>query len=357
MSFLIGKIRLSLPLRTANKKFMTNYNIMNSNRKTLVREGVKVKVHGYVRPADQFHKLAHWEKVVNKMLALQAKGMSVRGGKITTDPAKPVASREWLRLIDHYFGNLLEVEAAQFGMSEKNVLDFIEDFINHRFWAMRKHYEDYFPDIDELKFGFLSSRGDIEPYVEIDDEFTTQFYGSADNVKTVKHFTDLRGMKNIERAIDEGDDFDISTFTVAVSPFFKSKSNVILTLKANVKAAFRSDIKSLALDNGNRALNLHRLEYPGEETNICPSLDMCDGTLKTSLWNEIIATPLEIIDVEKVDEAVITEVEEFQQAVKARHAKMKKRLIGLGGAKNTSPYIQKPSYKRSKSAPAGFGGS
>jgi len=336
---------------------MTNYNIMNSNRKTLVREGVKVKVHGYVRPADQFHKLAHWEKVVNKMLALQAKGMSVRGGKITTDPAKPVASREWLRLIDHYFGNLLEVEAAQFGMSEKNVLDFIEDFINHRFWAMRKHYEDYFPDIDELKFGFLSSRGDIEPYVEIDDEFTTQFYGSADNVKTVKHFTDLRGMKNIERAIDEGDDFDISTFTVAVSPFFKSKSNVILTLKANVKAAFRSDIKSLALDNGNRALNLHRLEYPGEETNICPSLDMCDGTLKTSLWNEIIATPLEIIDVEKVDEAVITEVEEFQQAVKARHAKMKKRLIGLGGAKNTSPYIQKPSYKRSKSAPAGFGGS
>ena len=128
-------------------------------------------------------------------------------------------------------------------------------------------------------------------------------------MKTVKHFTDLRGMKNIERAIAEGDDFDISTFTVAVSPFFKSKSNVILTLKANVKAAFRSDIKSLALDNGNRALNLHRLEYPGEETNICPSLDVCDGTLKTSLWNEIIATPLEILEIEKADEAVLQEVE------------------------------------------------
>jgi hypothetical protein len=341
-----------------NSKFMTNYNIMNSNRKALVREGIKVKVHGYVRPADQFHKLAHWEKVVNKMLALQTKGMSVRGGKITVDPAKPVVSQEWLRLIDRYFGNLLEAETVQFGMSEKNVLDFIEDFINHRFWAMRKHYEDYFPDIDELKFGFLFSRGDIEPYVEIDDEFTTQFYGSTDNVKTVKHFTDPRGMKNIERAIAEGDDFDISTFTIAVSPFFKSKSNVILTLKANVKAAFRSDIKSLALDNGNRALNLHRLEYPGEETNICPSLDVCDGTLKTSLWNEIIATPLEILEVEKAhDEAVLTEVEEFQKAVKATHAGMKKRLIGLGGQPNTAPYSSKPSMKRSKSAPAGFGGS
>mgnify|MGYP003113488160 FL=1 len=336
---------------------MTNYSIMSSKRKALANEGIKVKVHGYVRPADQFHKLAHWEKVVNKMLALQTKGMSVRGGKITTDPAQPVASQEWLRLLDHYFGNLLEVETVQFGMSEKNVLDFIEDFINHRFWAMRRHYEDYFPDIDELKFGFLFSRGDIEPYVEIDEEFTEQLYGSTENVKTVKHFTDPRGMKTIERAIGEGKDFDISTFTVAVSPFFKSKSNVILTLKANVKAAFRSDIKSLALDNGNRALNLHRLEYPGDETNICPSLDVCDGTLKTSLWNEIIATPLEILDVEKADESVITEIGDFQNAVAARHAGMKKRLIGLGGEANSAPYIKKPSYKRSKSAPAGFGGS
>ncbi len=74
------------------------------------------------------------------------------------------------------------------------------------------------------------------------------------------------------------------------------------------------------------------------------------------MWNEIIATPLEILEIEKADEAVLTEVEEFQQAVKARHAKMKKRLIGMGGVKNTSPYIKKPSYKRSKSAPAGFGG-
>jgi hypothetical protein len=336
---------------------MTNYSTMSSSRKALLCEGIKVKVHGYVRPADQFHKLAHWERVVNEMLALQTKGMSVRGGKITVDPAKPVASQEWLRLIDRYFGNLLEVETVQFGMSEKNVLDFIEDLINHRFWAMRKHYEDYFPDIDELKFGFLFSRGDIEPYVEIDDEFTEQFYGSADNVKTVKHFTDPRGMKNIERAIAEGDDFDISTFTIAASPFFKSKSNVILTLKANVKAAFRSDIKSLALDNGNRALNLHRLEYPGEETNICPSLDICDGTLKTSLWNEIIARPLEILEVEKANEEVIQEIEPYQKRMRELHPRWKKRLIGMGGQKNSAPYNTKPSFKRSKSAPAGFGGS
>ena len=154
------EIKQSLPLRTVNKKFMTNYNIMDSNRKALIREGIKVKVHGYVRPADQFHTLANWEKIVNKMLSLQTRGMSIRGGKITIDPAQPLASQRWLKLIDHYFGNLLESETVQFGMSEKNVLDFIEDFINHRFWALAKQYEDYFPDIDALKFGFLFSRGE-----------------------------------------------------------------------------------------------------------------------------------------------------------------------------------------------------
>jgi len=332
---------------------------MNQKWKAFVNEGVKVKVHGYVRPADQFHKLAHWESVVDRMLALQTKGMSVRGGKIKIVPDMPVASEEWLKLIDHYFGYLLEAETGRFGLTEKNVLDFVEDFINHKFWALRKQYKDYFPDIDALKFGFLFSRGDIEPYVEIDDEFTEQFYGSTENIKTVKHFTNPRGIRNIERAIDTGEDFDISTFTVVAAPFFKSKSNVIVTLKANVKAAFRSDIKSLALDNGNRAANLYRLDYPGEETNICPSLDLCDGELKTSLWNEIIARPLEVLGVERVgdNEDLLQEIEPFQKRMRAQHPRWKKRLIGMGGQKNTPPYSTKPSYKRSKSAPAGFGGS
>ena len=48
--------------------------------------------------------------------------------------------------------------------------------------------------------------------------------------------------------------------------------------------------------------------------------------------------------------------ENFQTDVKKKHKKMKIRLIGLGGGKNT-PGTTKPSYKRSKSAPPGFGGS
>jgi len=53
----------------------------------------------------------------------------------------------------------------------------------------------------------------------------------------------------------------------------------------------------------------------------------------------------------------LLEEEGYQRRVKQRHYLMKKKLIGLGGEKNTSPYVKKPSYKRSKSAPAGLGGS
>ena len=60
------------------------------------------------------------------------------------------------------------------------------------------------------------------------------------------------------------------------------------------------------------------------------------------MWNEIIATPLEILGVERADEAVITEIGDFQKAVAARHAGKRERLIGMGGQPNTTPYNRKP---------------
>ena len=59
---------------------------------------------------------------------------------------------------------------------------------------------------------------------------------------------------------------------------------------------------------------------------------------------------------EQPEKEKINEEEPFQKAVKKKHKKMKIRLIGLGGGKNTRG-TKKPSYKRSKSAPPGFGGS
>ena len=67
-------------------------------------------------------------------------------------------------------------------------------------------------------------------------------------------------------------------------PFFRPLSNILVELIGNVRAGFRSDVKSIALDNGRRACNMYRLEYPGRDVNnICFELDSCDASVKTSL--------------------------------------------------------------------------
>ena len=48
--------------------------------------------------------------------------------------------------------------------------------------------------------------------------------------------------------------------------------------------------------------------------------------------------------------------EPYQRKVRAKHKKMKIRLIGKGGGKHVAgPYTEKPSYERSKLAPPGYG--
>ena len=49
--------------------------------------------------------------------------------------------------------------------------------------------------------------------------------------------------------------------------------------------------------------------------------------------------------------------EDFQQQVKKGYRKMKIKIIGKGGNNYISTGMKKPSYKRAKSAPVGFGGS
>ena len=51
---------------------------------------------------------------------------------------------------------------------------------------------------------------------------------------------------------------------------------MVVRLLGDVRGAFRSDVKSMALDNGRRACNMYRLEYPGHDVNnICYELDSC----------------------------------------------------------------------------------
>jgi len=53
--------------------------------------------------------------------------------------------------------------------------------------------------------------------------------------------------------------------------------------------------------------------------------------------------------------SILSEVGEFQRAMRAKDPAAKKRLLTLGPQANTPPYTNKPSLSRSKSAPPGFG--
>jgi hypothetical protein len=258
----------------------------------------KIYVHGYIKPESAFHTLREWEEsFVQKILDFQKQGHYVSHGH-----GEVVGPPELQKLIDDFYGFQLNVDVNRYDLlTTKNVLDHIEDFTNHRYWSLENEFSQYFDDISELKFAYFYSRGDLEPYVLIDEAFTKQIYGSVDNPKVLYHYTHQEGVERIQRAIDSGDLFDISAFTVAERDFFRAKSNMIMEFKGNVRAGFRSDVKSYSVSNGRKCVNLHRLGYPGKGTdNLCTDLENdCNGELKTSLWNEFIVTPIKILDVYK----------------------------------------------------------
>ncbi len=255
------------------------------------------KVLGYIKPDSAFFTLGEWEYFCNKMLELQKQGHDTRGGGISLNS-------EIVSLVTQYFDFQLNTEVNRYDLlTYKNVMDFIEDFVNHRFWGLEKEFGHYFPDISKLRIAYFYSRGDIEPYALIDDEFTNQLYGSTYNPKSLMHYTTEKNALNMVKVIENNQNsYDISSFTVAERPFFRKESNYIVEFIGNVRAGFRSDIKSFATSSGRRAVNLYRLEYPGKDiNNICYELDSCDGEIRTSLWNEYIATPIKVLNIRKIN--------------------------------------------------------
>ena len=260
------------------------------------------RVRGYVKPERSFRTIGEWEELCYYLLDLQGRGFDTRGGELgcKVAPCDIQDAENFLGLIAEYFDYQLNDEVDRWDLlTKKNVLDFIEDFVNHRVWAMNREYGQYFPDFSKLRFAFFYSRGDMEPYVLLDPAYTEMMHGRTDAVKLLKHYTTDEGVYNLKNAIESGEGFDISSFTVANRTFFRKESNRVILFEGLVKAAFRSDVKSFAVDNGLRAANLFRFEYPGDDQdNICYDLDAgCDAEVRTSLWNEIIARPLKIIKI------------------------------------------------------------
>ena len=265
----------------------------------------KTEVRGYLKPDSAFRTLNEWKLLAQTLIATQSKGIDTRAGEISCKNAEFCSTEDYenfVVLIKEYFGFLLTSEVERWDLlTRKNVLDFIEDFVNHRVWGLEQEYGSYFEDIGKLRFAYFYSRGDIEPYVLMDEEYTRQTLGDLNVKKTLLHYTSKNGVVRMQQSIAAGKKFDISSFTRSQRPFFREDSTLVIKFVGNVTAAFRSDIKSMATDTGKRACNLYRLQYPGDDVdNICRNPDDCaDDAVRTDLWNEFIATPVKILKVFK----------------------------------------------------------
>lgn len=245
-------------------------------------------VRGYFKPESSFHRIAEWEAICKEFLALEKQGFDTRGGTIDYSP-------QLIQLINKYFSYQLYIETEQFAdLTRKKVLDFIEDFVNHRVWSLRKDYKDYIVNIDNDKIAFFNSRGAIEPYLLMDEQFTIDTYGTADEEVTALHWTSKAGLINIVDGIKNGWNFEISTFTTQAKDFFRPDANILVKIKGTLVAAFKSDAKTFATDKGHKAVNMFRLSYPDNENNLCRNVEDCKDD-KTSLWNEIVMKPKQVI--------------------------------------------------------------
>ena len=251
-------------------------------------------VRGYQKPEAIFFTISEWESIANEFLELQKKGYDVRGGIVDDNI-------ELADLINKYFGYQLYIETELYeDLTKKNVLDFIEDFVNHRVWGLKEEFEDYIVNIDNDKIAFFQSRGAIEPYILLNKQFTNDTYDDTNIEVVTMHWTSKEGMKNLVDSLQSGYTYALSTFTVQQKEFFRPESNVLVKLKGKLVAAFQSDVKSFATDKGNRAANLFRFSYPDNENNLCRNWKECRKN-KTSLWNEIIVKPISIIDYKVVN--------------------------------------------------------
>jgi len=257
-------------------------------------ENTEYKVRGYIRPSSAFHTLTQWREMVYEVLSLQKQGYDTRG---LSDEPSPLV----MQVIEPFLGHLYNESNRYELLTVKGINDFIEDLSNHRFWSFEHDFGKYFPDTSILQFSWFYSRGDIEPYVLLDESFTSSIYGDTWNLIQLNHWTSERGLLNLQMALQDNIEFDISCYTDQKKEFFRPESQIQITLLGNVRAAFRSDVKSLAIDNGRRAANLFRFEYPGEDVgNLCHKIESCGNkTGRTHLWDEYIATPIKILSIEE----------------------------------------------------------
>lgn len=257
-------------------------------------------IRGYIHPATEFLTITEWKTVAKIFLYYEKQGYDVRGGNITDDPSSNLSM-----LINKYFGYVYNIDTHRYPtlINKHMVLDFIEDFINHRAFHLYDEFNDVLGDklINVCKIAWFYSRGQIEPYIQLNNEFTNIVYGRLDYPIHSFHWTTERGADNINTLINNNKSFELSTFTQQEKSYFVPQANILLELQGYLVAAFHSDCKSFLLDDGTKCANLMRIGYPNDNnSNLCWDINEINDTVETGLWNEIVIKPTQLISCQKV---------------------------------------------------------
>ena len=132
------------------------------------------KVQGYIKPDSAFKTLDQWEEIAYYLLDLQGRGLDTRGGSIgcKVQPCSQEDIDIFLAMVKENF-MYLETDVDRYDLlTMKNVLDFIEDFVNHRVWSFRREYGSYFPAISKLRY-----HPDLRIHVQSQNSYTLHFRG------------------------------------------------------------------------------------------------------------------------------------------------------------------------------------
>ena len=225
-----------------------------------------------------------------------------------------------------------------------------------------------------------TSKSDIDLHLvinfeDVDEniELVKRYFDTVKNLWNNSHEITVRGYE-VELYVENEGEQHISTgmYSLADEKWIvkpKRKVTKIDTESARHKAEKIKDIinsattmesgadKLRALDNLKKKIKKMRqcgLERGGEFSpeNIAFKFLRHEGAL-AKLYNSY---NREYDEQLSLPETKINEEEPYQKAVKKGHSKMKYRLIGRGKNKKMEKSHSRPSYKRSKSAPPGAGG-
>ena len=240
--------------------------------------------------------------------------------------------------------------------------------------------------IKDIKFtGSLANfnytlKSDIDLHLVVDFEdvdenidLVKKYFDTVKNLWNNNHAITIRGYE-VELYVENEGEAHVSTGMYSilndewvVRP--KRKTTDIDTEAAHHKAGkFREEIlAAVSMESGRDKISILKnlkkklkrmrrcgLEKGGEFSieNIAFKILRHDGTLVKlhNSYNREYDKELSL------PESQLYEEERFQKAIKRNHMKMKYRLVGLGKNKEREKGHTRPSYKRSKSAPPGFGG-